>query len=402
MRILITNNTLDSRAGSELYVRDLAVKLLKRGHTPIAYSTKLGDVAQEIRNATIPVIDNLDALAVPPEVIHGQHHLDTMTALLRFPGVPAVYFCHGWLPWEEAPPRFPRILKYVAVDSLCRERLVLEHAIPDERVELLLNFVDLERFKSRADPLPPRPRRALVFSNYANQASTAVVRDACNRRDILLDVVGLEAGNACLEPEQLLGSYDLIFARGKSALEALAVGAAVILCGVTRVGPMVTTSELEFVRPLNLGLRALNEPLTADAIERQIARYDTADAASVSRQIRASADCDEAVEKIISFYQEVIAENASKGKLNGAGEAVATSAYLRWLTTTYKAAQANSVWLADRAEESLFKLSNKQDELDKIKNTFGWRLLNRYGLLKHRFLLPAYQKVFSSKTDAGD
>ena len=115
-------------------------------------TAQLGDVAHEIRNKTIPVIDNLEALAVPPDVIHAQHHLDTMTALLRFPGVPAVYFCHGWLPWEEAPPRFPRILKYVAVDSLCRERLVFEHAIPEERVELLLNFVDLERFKPRADP----------------------------------------------------------------------------------------------------------------------------------------------------------------------------------------------------------------------------------------------------------
>src|SRR6266478_5416084 len=100
MRILITNNTLDFRGGSELYVRDLAIALLKRGHLPIAYSTKLGEIAQEIRAATVPVIDNLDALAAPPDVIHGHHHLDTMTALLRFPRVPAVYFCHGWLPWK--------------------------------------------------------------------------------------------------------------------------------------------------------------------------------------------------------------------------------------------------------------------------------------------------------------
>src|SRR2546422_4434185 len=142
MRILITNNTLDFRGGSELYVRDLAIALLKRGHMPIAYSTKLGDIAQEIRAATVPVIDNLDALAAPPDVIHGHHHLDTMTALLRFPGVPAVYFCHGWLPWEETPPRFPRILRYVAVDHLCRDRLLFEHGIPEDRIRVLLNFVE--------------------------------------------------------------------------------------------------------------------------------------------------------------------------------------------------------------------------------------------------------------------
>ena len=168
MRILITNNTLAARAGSELYVRDLAIGLLDRGHTPIAYSTILGEVAEEIRAATIPVVDRLDSLGAPPDVIHGQHHLDTMTALLHFPGVPAVYFCHGWLPWEELPPRFPRILQYVAVDFTCRDRLVLEEGIPEHRTRVLLNFVDLDRFKPRG-PLPLRPRRALILSNSATE-----------------------------------------------------------------------------------------------------------------------------------------------------------------------------------------------------------------------------------------
>src|SRR6266851_3724613 len=156
LRILITNNTLDRRAGSELYVRDLATALLKRGHTPVAFSTILGDVARELRAATIPVIDNLDALTTPPDIIHGQHHVETMIALLHFPDTPAIYFCHGWLPWEEAPPHFPRILKYVAVDQTCRDRLVFENGIPKNRVQVLLNFVDLERFKPRG-PLPSCP-----------------------------------------------------------------------------------------------------------------------------------------------------------------------------------------------------------------------------------------------------
>ena len=107
MRVLITNNTLDTRAGSELYVRDLASALLRRGHNPVAYSTRLGAVAEELRSATIPVIDDLNLLTVPPDIIHGQHHLEAMTAMLHFPDTPAVYFCHGWLPWEEMAPRFP-------------------------------------------------------------------------------------------------------------------------------------------------------------------------------------------------------------------------------------------------------------------------------------------------------
>src|ERR1700676_296226 len=82
LRILITNNTLAARAGSELYVRDLASGLLERGHTPIAYSLQLGEVAQEIRAAGIPVVADLNALAAAPDVIHGHHNLETMIALL--------------------------------------------------------------------------------------------------------------------------------------------------------------------------------------------------------------------------------------------------------------------------------------------------------------------------------
>src|SRR5262249_52125577 len=151
---------------------------LKRGHTPVAYSTVMGEVAAELRAGTVPVVDNLDAISIPPDIIHGQHHLETMTALLRFPRVPAVYFCHGWLPWEEAPPRFPRILRYVAVDHTCRDRLLFEHGISESRIKVLMNFVDLDRFQPR-EPLPARPRRALVFSNRIADDQVANIRAAC-------------------------------------------------------------------------------------------------------------------------------------------------------------------------------------------------------------------------------
>src|SRR5882724_6451968 len=190
LRILITNNTLADRAGTELYVRDLSLRLQERGHTPMVYSTSLGAVAAELHKATIPVLDDLARLPFKPDLIHGQHHLDTMTALLSLPGVPAIYFCHGWLPWEEAPPVFPRILRYVAVDRTCLDRVLYEARIPQEKTLLLLNFVDLKRFEPRG-PLPKKPRRALIFSNRARQNNfVKSIRQACARLQIEVDVIG--------------------------------------------------------------------------------------------------------------------------------------------------------------------------------------------------------------------
>src|SRR5690348_8616998 len=221
VRVLITNNTLDARAGSELYVRDIALALLRRGHQPMAYSTRLGTVAEELRVATIPVIDDLRLLTVAPDVIHGQHHLDAMTAMLRFPQTPAVYFCHGWLPWEEMAPHFPTIQRYVAVDDLCRERLQCVHGIPSGQIRMIRNFVDLQRFAPRND-LPAEPRRAAVFSNYISENNClGVLRQACAARGIELEAIGSAAGRSEAQPERILGMYDIVFAKARCALEAL-------------------------------------------------------------------------------------------------------------------------------------------------------------------------------------
>lgn len=331
LRVLITNWDLKDRAGSQLYVRDVATGLLERGHTPIVYSPILGAVAQELRQATVPVVDDLNAIGIPPEIIHGQQEFETMTALLRFPAVPAVYFCHDWL--VKNTPHFPRILRYVAVDHTCRDRLVFEHAIPEERIQLLFNFVDLARFKPRG-PLPARPKCALMFSNYAREDGRLnAAREACARAGIQLDVVGERVGNNCARPEEVLPQYDIVFAKGRAALEALAVGTAVVLCGIERLGPMVMTGEFDRLRPLNFGSRAMREPMSTGAFAREIARYDPADAAEVSRKIRTTAGRDAVVDEIVALYQEVIAEHGNAGEDDTDAEGRAAATFLRQVQT---------------------------------------------------------------------
>lgn len=330
MRILITNSTVASRSGTELYVRDLARGLLARGHRPVVYTPKLGPLAQELRDKTVPVTDCLDTITEPPEIIHGQHNLETMTALLRFTRAPAIFVVHDNLSRRDVPPRFPRILRYVAVDYTCRDRLVFEHGIPEDRVRVLLNSVNLSLFEPRG-PLPARPRRALIFSN-ASSAHFAAVREACAQSGLALDVVGHDSGNISSRPEELLGQYDIVFAKARCALEALAVGAAVILCDFRGVGPMVTSGELDSLRRLNFGHRTLRSEIRAEVIAGEIARYDAADAAEVSRKVRAVAGSDIMLDELAALYSEVLEEYAASPEADAEAESRAASSYLRWLT----------------------------------------------------------------------
>jgi len=362
LRVLITNGTLRTRTGTEINVRDLALGLLARGHAPLVYSPDLGEIAQEIRNATVPVVDDLRGIGVPPDVIHGHHHPETMAALLQFPSVPAIYVSHDFLAWHDAPPAFPRILRYIAVDDTNRDRLASEAGVPPERIGVVLNAVDLTRFQPRP-PLPTRPERALLFSNYAHERTHAeVVREACRRVGLSLDVVGAAAGASSPAPETLLSQYDLVFAKARCALEALAVGAAVVLVDYAGSGPMVTTTELDRLRRLNFGRRLLHPPLDAERIVREIARYDAADAHEVSRRIRASAGLGQQLDTLVALYHEVIAENRAQ-PTDLAAEERTVAAYLRQWGPRVRSERAQLASEVERERQENLHLHAEIDSL---------------------------------------
>jgi hypothetical protein len=306
MRVLLTNNTLAEPAGSELYVLDLAVELIRRGHQPMAYSTTLGTVAGMLRAAGVPVVDRLDSLGVPPDIIHGHHHYETQTALLRFPNIPAIYYCHGWTPWQEAPLHSPQIKRYVAVDELCRERLISEGGVVPNDIELLLNFFDDHRFPPRAS-LPVRPRLALAFGHYFGEgAGLSCIREACSRLGMDLHCAGVESKQTELNPGPRLAGYDVVFAKARSAIEAMAVGTAVILCGYGKLGPMVTMDNFSWLRRFNFGFRTLSNPLDTERVMVELESYDSADAASVSTIARRECAMKPAVDRLLTLYAEVI------------------------------------------------------------------------------------------------
>jgi hypothetical protein len=336
LRVLVTNNTLDQRAGSELYVRDLALALVRLGNLPVVYSPVLGPVAEELERATIPVIDNLDNLGSPPDIIHGHHHHETMTAGLRFPDRPMIYVCHGWLPWEERPPLFPTIRRYVAVDDLCRERLLTAAGIDEAKVTTIYNFADVDRFRQRP-PLPERPRSALIFSNYTSGMNEEI-RAACRAIGIeQVDLVGNAAGNPTALPEELLQRYDIVFAKGRSAIEALVCGCAVVVADYSRFAGLVTSRNLDELRRLNFGVRTLQHPITHADLRPVLEQYDAVDAHAVSAKMRAEATLTGAVERYVSLYREVLDGWDAARDAPAAQEAIAYAArYLRWLSPTIK------------------------------------------------------------------
>lgn len=327
MKILITNHALNRRAGTELYVRDLAIGLKARGYHPACFSPELGEVANEIRQSGIEVTEDLGTIGTP-DVIHAHHHAPSAMAFMAFPQTPAVSVCHGVLPWQEAPlAKFSNIRRYVAVDEACRDFLVTDHRIPENRISVILNGVDLNRFAhtGTAADAAERRKKALVFSNIATPADLRPFRQACEGHGITLDLAGA-AGRTLDCPERDLADYGLVFAKARAALEAMAMGCAVILSDYGLTGPLVTMKNFDALRPLNFGFRTLQDSPDPHDIAAKIAGLDWNDAAQLSRHVRKRAAFSDVIESWIKVYAGLADVSPVHGEDS---QAVAAPTYIR-------------------------------------------------------------------------
>lgn len=363
LRVLLTNNGYVHRAGSELHKRDLAIELTRRGHFPILFSSDLGEISDELRHLYVPAISDPALLTVPPDIIHSAHHLDAMTALLWFPQVPAIHVVHGWEPWEEQPPWFPSIRAYVAVDLLCRERL-LTSGIPDEQITVIPPPVDLRRFPLR-QRLATRPRRALVFGNTATAGDdySGAILAACSTQGIDVTFMGAGTGTASSAPEDALPDYDLVFGKGRCAAEAAASGAAVVVADPVGIGGMVAPADVAEVIAENFGFRLLQRhPVTVDAIVAQIRRYDPVAAGEVTRTVRSELDVATIVTRWEELYRRVLSDHPPVADI-GQLQLQASSRYLRSLTPLLKSGHS----LRSQLAEARLSATELQEQVERIR-----------------------------------
>ena len=304
----MTNNALDVRADSELYTFDIATGLQRRGHRVIVYSSLLGKTATDLRLRGVPTIDDLSALTETPDVIHGQHHLDAAAACLRFPETPAVYVCHGWLPWQETPVTLASVRRFVAVSTLTRDYLITTGADPT-LVSIIPNFVDVERFKNTRPRGAPF-RRALAYGNAWRPGSIAlkVLRQACNDMGLEFETVGAANGNSADRPETLLPTFDIVFAAGRSALEAMACGCAVIVADAAGIHDLVTTGSFEHQKNFNFGLGLFaGRDVTPERVDAALRKINADDVARTTELVREQMNLDRAIAQWERVYAHAVA-----------------------------------------------------------------------------------------------
>jgi len=327
MRILITNLFLARGTGSEAVVELLADALRRAGHEPFLFAPQLGAQARRMRARGHRVADRMAFVRDRPDVIHAQHVTPALMAMAAFPGVPVVFACHSSIFEVEAPWPHPQIRRVAALDERGRDRCIGRGIDPD-RIALVPNAVDIERFRRRP-PLPAKPARALLVAKAGGHVEA--VRAACQRRGLPLTEVGFGVGRPSKTLEEEFQTHDLVFANGRSALEAACAGCAVVVVEGAGCAGMLTTTTLDAWRGSNFSLAILVQPVDPGRLDASIGDYDAADSAIVTDRLRREASTEGYVDRYVGLYREAIADPPPEapGIL-----AAATSAWLEDLLPT--------------------------------------------------------------------
>lgn len=300
MNILITSNALDRPGGTEMFVRDLATHLARRGHRLQIYSTVLGRLAADLTRSGIRVTDDLSSIGEVPDVIHGQHFFEALAACLWFPDAPAIFTCHGWAPWQETPLTLSSIRRYVATGELTRARII-DCGVPAERVTIIPNGVDTGVFRARRPP-DLKTGRVLLFGNgWREEGNTyRCIRKACEALGMVIETRGAGAGNPLHDPQDVLPLYDVVFALGRCALEAMACGCAVIIADHAGMYRLIDTHCFDNALINNFGLGLLNNrDVTTQLVAAELARIDARETSKVTDRVRARVN----LEALINLWE---------------------------------------------------------------------------------------------------
>ncbi|PWW02079.1 hypothetical protein DFR52_102746 [Hoeflea marina] len=310
MRILIVNERMSKRTGTEIATRDLAQGLSHRRHEVVVLAEETGPLAEEVRAAGVPVTDTIAGIGMFPDVIHFN---DLGMAVEVSSAFPAAAACLQW--HRTVPATFSiagtNISVLCGVSPRINEKMAWFGGVDTDG--LLNNTVDLTGFRARATPLPPVPGRWLLVGQQKRGYGLMLkLKWLAMRHGATLDLVGPRFFRRVSNLPEHTRSYDLVFASGRCALEAACSGAGVIVTDYHGVADFLGSGRVKRYYQGNFSYRLFGSPVTARSLAAAIAEYDPEQAALASAWLRTHADLEVGLDRTLALYRLAIARRAGR------------------------------------------------------------------------------------------
>lgn len=311
MIILLTNHHLDNFAGSELFTLGLAEELLRRKYSVYVYSPIFGSVAKKMEQIGIVVTDNLTSLSeISFDIIHAQHNVTAILARSIFPDVPMVFMSHGLLPeLEQVPSIDLGILQYIAVSEEIMEHMQLDFAINKDRINIVRNFVDFNKFKI-TKPVNKKLLNVLIISNHFSDDLKHLVQSVTEELRLNLVHIGLP-DNPVDNVEDYINDSDLVITLGRGALESMACGRNVIIYDMHGGDGMVTEENFYDLRRNNFSGRRKAIQYNYEDLKSELLKYDFNRGYVLRDLILKENSIEKNVDQIEKIYNSILTDSTS-------------------------------------------------------------------------------------------
>lgn len=281
MKIITSAHALDL-SGTPTVTLTMYEELVKRGHEVTVYSPLGGPLEKSMR-----VVKNVDELDIP-DVILAQHVPCAVDLKAKFPHIPLVFYCHGFVQEIEQPPPFTAN-HYLVINEECQQNY-LNKGIPKSSITIVRDFINMDRFKPTSK-INHKLTRVLFISNYKKWKNYKAVSGACQKLGLELTCCGSPYGRN-YKIEDAINNTDLVISWARGILEAMSCGRAALSFDRYEGDGYISPTSYYEARQDNFSGRHFKYAYDADTLAQEMRKYDP--------------DCGENNRQLIAKHHNVI------------------------------------------------------------------------------------------------
>jgi hypothetical protein len=392
VRFVLGNRLMVEVGGTEVHLVTLADHLRRLGHEAVMYSPELGPYADYARGRGLDVKSKLPELPAECDIVLSQDTLVAYDLAARYPRALHAFRICGDVFDFQLPPQQEGVADLVVVLGDRYTRLAEGCAARTPLVRLRIP-VDVD-LRTPVGGIRNRPQRAVMLGNYGYRFDW--VRSVWGEHGVEVERVGSANGSRpSYDVAAALAGVDVVVAKGRAVLEAMACGRAVYVYDVFGGDGWVTPNAYPALEADHFAGLATDRVIGPAELARDLAEYDPGmGIANRDLVVQHHNARDHVLELLAALKAHAPAperpssldELARLAKLQWSWEHLARrlrieegALHERLAEAEAAAARARESAALDRAEALAL-----EQELAELQSTRAWRVAARYWRLKER------------------
>ena len=267
MRFVLANRHLLAAGGTEVHLVTVAEHLQRLGHEALLYAPELGPFADHARRRGLAVHDSLRELPDDCDVTFAQDGIVVYDLVRRYPEALSIFRVCGDVADFQLPPQLDGVVDLIVVLSDRYERIARACAVKAPVLRLRVP-VDVDRLVPLGS-IRERPERATLLGNYGER--DALVREVWGKHGVEVGRVGGDVQT--YDVATAVADADIVVAKSRAALDALACGRAVYVYDVFGGDGWVTPELYEKLEADNFAGQATDRVIDARTLASDLTEY---------------------------------------------------------------------------------------------------------------------------------